>query len=273
MPRLGNSAILVVSGVSFLFAFMMAIRVMHKPAPAADLPKNTALQVVTAVKDIQGGSPIQKEDVALSDAPSDVNPKVLFTDFEKVVGKISRRSILKGEPVKNIDLFEAGDNLASLIPQGYRAMTVPVTIPPELLSLVRIGNRVDILLTYEVSRGIIQSATLMENVKVIGVSDKASGYQGQFFVTLALTPTGVETLAYAQRKGVLNLSVRSLYQADESEEKFYSLKQLFFKDNPIPQAPVATKTIEIIRGVKTEKYKIAQLQDEISKVTAPEGQS
>lgn len=271
MPRLGNSAILVVSGVSFLFAFMMAIRVMHKPAPTSNLPKNTALQVVTAIKDIQGGSPIQKEDVALSDAPADVNPKVLFTDFEKVVNKISRRSILKGEAVKTIDLFEAGDNLASLIPQGYRAMTVPVTIPPELLSLVRIGNRVDILLTYEMTKGIIQSATLMENVKVIGVSDKASGYQGQFYVTLALTPIGVETLAYAQRKGVLNLSVRSLYQSEEAEEKFYSLKQLFFKDTAIQPVAVATRTIEIIKGVKTEKYKIARSQDEIKEET-PKGE-
>ena len=276
MPKMKHSMVLFFAMATFFVAFLLSLRLINKTEPGP------ALQVVGAVRDIKVGSTLRKEDLDLLPAPQDINPKVFFTDFAPVIGKVSRRSIAKGEAIKNVDLLAEGDNMASLIPEGYRAMTIPVTLPVEMSSLLQVGNRIDVLLTHERTKGAgLESLTLIENAKVIGVSEppgKGGGLGGgikkDLYITLAVTPTGAETLAYAMKKGTLTVTVRSLQEAEHEEEKFYSLKELFFNEQS-PERPksVPVEDIEVIRGTRKETYNAAKGDDTESEGKPAEGNS
>lgn len=221
-----NPVILIVAISSGLIAFFMSLRMMSTPAPAK---AESAYVVAVAIKDIPIGAIIRNSDVDMLPPQSKVNGKLVFEDLGAVVGRVVRRNVPKGEPIKKTDLLEQGDNLASLIPKGYRAMTIPATLPASLTELLQIGNRVDVILTYATGQSDYKSVTLVENTRVIGVSkpDKPGGGGTQSVdVTLAVTPEGAETLAFASKRGTLNVSIRSL--DDEGQEKFfYAVRTVF----------------------------------------------
>lgn len=266
MPRGKNPFILILALGSGILAFMLSLQIM-KPKAAAPVAK-PAFTVAVAVKDISIGAIIKKEDVDLLPPSGTVNPKQTFTDLGELTGKVARRNIPKGEAVKKVDILAEGDNLASLIPKGYRAMTIPVTLPASITELLQIGNRIDVLLTYEVSRGEINSVTLVENARVIGVSkpqNAGSSDSKRLDITLSVTPDGAQTLAYAMKRGTLNVSIRSLDEGED--EKFFTLKDLFFPKEEsggdalrtaMPAEPdkpkVPKNVVEVIRGVNKEQY-------------------
>lgn len=255
-----NPVILMLAVGSGILAFFLSLRMMSTPAPA----KAESIYVVAvALRDIPIGGIIRNDDVDLLPPPSPVNQKLIFEELGSVVGKVVRRNVPKGEPIRKMDILEEGDNLASLIPKGYRAMTIPVTLPDSITELLQIGNRVDVILTYEVGKTDFKSLTLVENARVIGVSKpekKTGGANQSLDITLSVTPEGAETLAFASKRGTLNVSIRSL--DEEGSEKFFTLKELFFpKDNNQQDALQASEkpavpkdVIEIIRGVTREEY-------------------
>ncbi|MCM8776223.1 MAG: Flp pilus assembly protein CpaB [Candidatus Omnitrophica bacterium] len=242
---------------------------MHAPqqaAPAVQVRPKT--KVIGVIRDIKFGKIIQREDLDLLAEPPDADPRVLFTDFSQVVGNMALRNLHQGEVIKMGDVMAGGDNLAKIIPKGYRAITIPVTLPADLLNLIQMGNRADVILTYEQARGELKAVTLIENAKVIGASDPGGGItpdgQKRMFVTLAVTPVGAETLAYAVKKGTLTVSIRSMKDAESPEEKFFSLKDLFFakdKTTTVPEIP-RVQEIEIIRGLRREKFSTMIMDDQ-----------
>lgn len=265
MPRMRNSIILIFAVGSGFAAFLISMSLINPQKPVT----SAGHLVVGAVRDIDLGSMIKKEDVDLLPPPDNINPKILFSEFTPVVGKVSRRNILKGEVIKSVDLLEEGENLASLVPRGYRAMTIPITLPSSLTNMLHIGNRIDVLLTFERSRGEVESVTLVKNAKVIGLSEPpgknaSMGQDRSMYITLAVTPDGAETLAYSMKKGTLNISIHSLSDADEESEKFFTLKELFFSSAATGSAlhPKTTDKIEIIRGLHKEDYRPSEAQDQ-----------
>src|SRR3989338_7275743 len=170
MPRMQHSTILMLAVGTGLAAFVLSVRLFNAKQQAHVAMVQSQQMIVGAIRDLKVGSMIVKDDVDLLPAPSGVNMNVFFTDFNNVVGKVVRKNVMKGDAIKTVDLLAEGDNLASLIPNGYRAMTIPVILPSDLSSLIQIGNRVDVILTYDQGRGQIESVTLINSAKVIGVS-------------------------------------------------------------------------------------------------------
>lgn len=264
-----NSMILIIAILCGMIASVLSLRLINKSGPVT----RSSVSAVTAIRDVQAGDVIKKEDIDLLDAPSNINPKILFANPEEVVGKICRSNILKGSFVRKSDILEEGDNLASLIPRGYRAMTVPVKIPANLISFLQIGNRIDVILTFEVGSE-VTTVTLVKNAKVIGVPQGDRGGKGiggsggstDTQITLAVTPDGAETLAYAIKKGVLTIAIHSAAEAADggSGEKFFTLKELFFQDKGPGIIQLPKDEIEIFRGLHKEKYRYGESGEEMS---------
>ncbi|MSR78453.1 MAG: Flp pilus assembly protein CpaB, partial [Candidatus Omnitrophica bacterium] len=242
-------------------AFFLTMKAM-KPKESAPLLNP---MVVGLEHDLEIGSTLRKEDLDLISPPANMDSTYLIRDPLLVVGKINNRFLAKGTAVRTIDLLSPEDNLASLIPEGYQAMTVPVTLPSNLVNLIQVGNRTDVILTYSTGAGTqFKSITLMKNVKVIGVSnDKTGGSGGQLQITLAVTPEGSKVLAYSLKRGTLNVAVRSLSESDkEQPEHFFTLPELF-KDQELDAGQITkekgkaplTEEIEIIRGLTKETYR------------------
>ena len=260
MPRNRNAPMLIIAIIIGAIAFMLTLKATRPKEEGGGgiMPKPS---VAALTKDIEIGTAIRKEDLDLIPAPDNVSIDMLFRDPQAVVGKVTNRFLSKGAVIRSIDLVSAQDNLAGLIPEGYQAMTVPVTLPASLANLIQVGNRVDILLTYTTGAGTqFKSVTLMKNVKVIGVGSTQSSSEIQ--LSIAVTPEGAKTLAYSLKRGTLNVAVRSLSESDkEQPEHFFTLSELF-KDQEIDTGQITkenkqplTEEIEIVRGLSKETYR------------------
>ena len=106
MPRTRNSLLYVLAAIS---GFMAMILIMHLMKPRNTPGAGT--MVIGAVRDIEIGSTLKKEDVDLLLSPNNINPKLLFTDIQPVIGKVSRKNILKGEVIRSVDLLAEGESL------------------------------------------------------------------------------------------------------------------------------------------------------------------
>ncbi len=269
MPRGRNSPIMLVAFLIAGVVFMFTMK-MNKPKEQGGVVVRP--NVVGLAKDVELGTTIKKDDLDLVPASGDVDPSLLIKDPLEAIGKIANRFLAKGTVLRSIDLLSTTDSLASLIPEGYQAMTVPVTLPASLTNLIQVGNRVDVILTYSTGTGTqFKSLTLMKNVKVLGVG-AGSGGGDQVQITLAVTPEGTKTLAYSLKRGTLNVAVRSLSETDkEQPEHFFTMAELF-KDQEVESGnlkkehkPPLTEEIEIIRGLNKEIYKFIDGKAELNR--------
>jgi pilus assembly protein CpaB len=148
-----------------------------------------------------------------------------------LIGTVVRNEITAGQPFTQGALIRPGQRgfLAAALGPGMRAVTVAVSGTDGVAGFVFPGDRVDIVLTQEVSGGgdgaaLKVSETVMRNVRVLATDQRmdAKNAEGQpvvqrfTMVTLEATPKLAEKIAVAQKIGDLSLSLRSI--ADNSAE-------------------------------------------------------
>lgn len=148
---------------------------------------------------------------------------------EDFFGSVVREPILAGEPIVMRKIVRAGDSgyLAAALEPGMRAMAIRVTVETAAGGFILPGDRVDVLLTREMTQTATSeavptsrfvSSTVMQNVKVLAVDQSTrAGDEEQAVVgataTLALRPSDAEALALAKSEGELSLVLRSYADA------------------------------------------------------------
>lgn len=152
-----------------------------------------------------------------------------------IMGLVTRGEFQKGEPIIRSKLANPSDPsfLAAALDKGMRAVTVAVDTVSSVAGFIYPGDRVDVLITHEVSMGPIDpndpeskdmtdqiTEVLVADLKVIAVDQKAASYDGAEpavpgSVTLAASREDAQRILLAQDRGKLSMSLRSLY----SEEK------------------------------------------------------
>jgi pilus assembly protein CpaB len=153
-------------------------------------------------------------------------------DPQSLIGTVVRTEVSAGQPVTRGALIRPGERgfLAAALGPGMRAVTVAVSTTSGVAGFVFPGDRVDIVLTQEVTGGegsgppLRVSETVIRNIRVLAVDQRinardAEGNQvvrSTSTVTFEATPKLAEKIAVAQTLGQLSLSLRSL--ADNSAE-------------------------------------------------------
>lgn len=148
---------------------------------------------------------------------------------EDFFGSVVREPILAGEPIVMRKIVRAGDSgyLAAALEPGMRAMAIRVTVETAAGGFILPGDRVDVLLTREMSQTStteaapttrFTSATVMQNVKVLAIDQSTrAGDEEQAVVgataTLEMRPSDAEALALAKSEGELSLVLRSYADA------------------------------------------------------------
>lgn len=151
---------------------------------------------------------------------------------KELLGTVVRNPITAGQPLTKGALVFPGDRgfLAAALGPGMRAVTVPVSALTGVAGFVFPGDRVDMVLTQNVSgQGtgdtLKVSETIMRNLRVLATDQRSqaakddkgntivSAYK---LVTLEVTPRLAEKIAVAQTIGTLSLSLRAL--ADNAAE-------------------------------------------------------
>lgn len=238
-------AILAAGGAAF-FANRMATA--PRPLPVAEEGEPVPLAgvlVLVAATDISPGKTIGSGAYRWQPWPDDMvrteyarsmplkeDASVRKTIAARFEGRLARRHIAAGEPLTEANVFErqAVGFLAGTLESGKRAMSVAVTPESGAGGFVLPGDRVDVILSHDVTRslprqlqdfgseaGVVKNAaeTVLQDVRVLAADQTvAKTADGEAVVaktaTLEVSPYQAQVLALAATMGTLSLSLRSL---------------------------------------------------------------
>ncbi len=154
------------------------------------------------------------------------------SDLKQISNLVARVRIPKGNQVTESSLISLSPDagLSVKIPPGYRGAVLP--IDPGMKSLIKPGDRVDVLLTFDAMiEGSRDKATvtILQNVLVVAVGndmgqgqsagqrksmnekdDRSSALNDKALISLALNPNELQYLALMQQKGNTSIGVRGL---------------------------------------------------------------
>ncbi len=221
---LGLVAILIAGGAALGARSLISGSQAPKAVAAAILPKKNDIKVMIAAKPLGVGHILAAEDVKWQSWPQDgVGEGFLRkeTDPEQsIVGKVVKAPVAQGAPLIKNQLVSPGDRgfLAAVLTKDMRAVTVAVTDTSSVGGFVFPGDRVDLVLTYEVPQGtalpLKGAETILTNVRVLATDfstdNAAKAATAVKTVTLEVPPAFVEKIAVMQRLGSVSLSLHAL---------------------------------------------------------------
>jgi pilus assembly protein CpaB len=229
---------LVIAAVTAIMAKNMFAGAGAEQAQAAAATQAVPVgpKVLVARKALPVGTIIDAESLTYQPWPTEMMQSAYYTegqpdsDMSKLLGTVVRYPITAGQPMTRGALVGPQDRgfLAAALGPGMRAVTVPVNASSGVAGFVFPGDRVDIVLTQEVTGGegppLKVSETVVRNVRVLATDQRidSKGEDGKTEVrtfsnvTLEATPRIAEKIAVAQSVGQLSLSLRSI--ADNTAE-------------------------------------------------------
>jgi Flp pilus assembly protein CpaB len=254
--RFSSRFIFVLSVISAVIALTVIVHLFN------EMKKDPrSILAVTAMRNLDVGDELKKSDISLLLAPKGADLNTLLTDLDSAAGRNLRNAVRRGQLIKTFDFADETDNITSLIPEGYRAATCVLVLPEETVRLLKFGRRVDVLFTDTTARE-FNTKTIMKNVLVMKVDSSsknksktpANEDNAKVDVTLAVKPEGAEVIAYAIKKGKLDLSIRPMAEQDV-KESYLTLEDIMGIKAPVLQLGNQTE-IEVFRGVKKEKVRL-----------------
>src|SRR5437660_1626225 len=142
-----NKRLIIALLAAITFGLVAAVSVSRYLASAAAYTKNLQTVVVAKVE-IPMGSRIIAEQLTTADFPRRVAPDGAFEVIDdKLIGRVVISRISAREPVTENRLAPVGaaGGLSSVIPDGYRAMTVKVDDVVGVSGFINPGTLVDIV--------------------------------------------------------------------------------------------------------------------------------
>ncbi|MGE5605095.1 MAG: Flp pilus assembly protein CpaB [Bacteroidota bacterium] len=262
---MGNKKYLV---FALLCGAVASLLVFHtvKRASKPKIVEPPKTEIVFAKVTIPARTVVTAEQLEVKPVPKEVVTKDSVIKIADIVGLITKAEIIQGEPVNINRLFRKGDklSLSAIIPQGMRAITIPVDEVIGVAGFVRPGERVDLIGTIQ-PKGHSESTswTLLQDIEVLAVSQdmgisgatqRGNGKVGTS-VTLAVTPLQAEKVVLSKEKGTLHLALRPILK--EAEQVVPSIRESSLlssgKSTPTPvKREPSRKVIEIINGSKSK---------------------
>ncbi len=244
--------IAVVTAVMAKNMFVGAGAAQAEAAPAVPLgPK-----ILVARKALPVGTIIDQESLTYQAWPKEMVQNAYYVeggpdgDISKLLGTVVRNPITAGQPVTRGSMVGPNDRgfLAAALGPGMRAVTVPVSATSGVAGFVFPGDRVDIVLTQEVTGGgdgppLRVSETIVRNMRVLATDQRidSKDEEGKTVpklmatVTLEATPRIAEKVAVAQSVGMLSLSLRSIAENAAELERAVASGEVKVSETGNPQ--------------------------------------
>jgi len=229
----GALVIAVVTAVMAKSMFTGAGADAASAAPAVPMgPK-----VLVARKALPVGTIIDAESLAYQAWPAELVQGAYYTEgspegnVAKMIGTVVRNPVTAGQPITKGALVGPNDRgfLAAALGPGMRAVTVPVSVTSGVGGFIFPGDRVDMVLTQDVTGGgegpaLKVSETIVRNLRVLATDQRIDSKDAEgktevktaATVTFEATPRISEKIAVAQSMGTLSLALRSI--ADNTAE-------------------------------------------------------
>ena len=270
--RLVTVILAAVAMALLITAIFYQVTVGREPTQA-EVPTR---ELVIAKEDLPIGAVIRNEDVSVVDFPEQAYPKDGFEDIDEVLDRSVQKPILANEPILLGRVTEkgAGYGLATLIPEGMRAMAISVNQVSGVSGFILPGSQVDILLTGSPpgASGRV-TTTVLEKVTVLSTGQQKETGDGRDaqvvpVVNVLVTPEQAELLTLATREGTIQLILRNPIDDEETANDRFAVhaSDLYSKTRrkreprvrPRPRPRVVVRTepappppthqVEMIRG-------------------------
>ncbi|HEX8474753.1 MAG TPA: Flp pilus assembly protein CpaB [Pyrinomonadaceae bacterium] len=222
-----NKRFLVVLTGAIVFGLFAAVLVSRYLSNAQAYTKSLN-RVVVAKVDIPLGTKIIPEQLTVAQFPSNATPDGVFDAPDKLVGRVAVMNIAAREPFTDFKLAPEGSagGLSSVIPEGFRAMTVKVDDVMGVSGFLKPGAMVDVLCVITPSEQTSHrdpiSKMVLQNIKVLASGQNIDQPKNEReaesvkAITLQVTPEQAEKLALASTEGKLRLVMRNgIDQGDE----------------------------------------------------------
>lgn len=195
-----------------------ALRLLDQPSPLAAETTRGAAQVVVAARDLPVGHLLGREDVRVVDWPSNALPEGYAQTIPDVVGRGIIADVRLNEPLLDRKMADRSGHggLPIAIPDGMRAVSVPVDEVVSVAGFVVQGTRVDLYVTINASDGGDPVTKLvLQNVTVLAAGQEyRQDPQGRptavSVLTVLVTPEDGEKLVHSQRTGRIQLALRGM---------------------------------------------------------------
>jgi pilus assembly protein CpaB len=234
------------------------------------IAKGQIVEVVVATKDIPKEITIEYDMVRLERVKSQAYQPGDLTSVDSAIGKMAEVDILKGQHVNTSMVRALGGikYLSRAVPQGMRAMTIPVDKISAIEGLVRPGDNVDVVSTFNIPNEYGESdvvvVTIFQGVKVLATNRNLSEIKTSpsiDTITIALYPDDIRTLAYILEWSTIRLVLRS--PGDMITDPGYvavtweALMKKLGLWQPPPELPIQS-TIEVYRATKMEETPVTK---------------
>lgn len=167
-----NKIILALALIFGLLAAFLAYYMLNSTQQA--ILNKQYIQVVTAIQDIPANTAITAEMLDMKNFPKEMQTGKEITDKNAAVGRISPLAISKGEYLLSNRLIKPGegaDRLSYKVPEGMRAMSIPINDVTGVSNMVKMGDRVDIvaLVPATAASPEAKSALVLQNIEILAV--------------------------------------------------------------------------------------------------------
>lgn len=264
MRNVRTLMMLLVAALAGLAAVVLASRWMVEQSAGS------TVKVAVANTDINLGQRLAPEFVKLVEWPRESLPPGTLSDLKTVDGRVTKASVMRGEPILESKLTPAGTKggLSAVIAEGKRAITVRVNDVVGVAGFALPGSFVDIIVNTQKTGMKTNTATegeqsiskiVLEKILVLAVAQEVNRDETKpkvvNAVTLEVSPEEAEKLDLARSVGSLSLVLRNQVEARPVETAGATKRSLL--NEPVIQAaapatPIA-KAIQVVHRLVERK--------------------
>ncbi|CAG2142833.1 Flp pilus assembly protein CpaB [Cupriavidus plantarum] len=255
MRNVRTLVMLLVAALAGLAAVVMASRWMVQQSAGS------TTKVAVATADINLGQRLAPEFVKLVDWPRESLPPGAMSDVSTVDGRVTKASVMRGEPILESKLTPAGTKggLSAVIAEGKRAITVRVNDVVGVAGFALPGSFVDIIVNTQKDAGKSDagqpeqsiSKIVLEKILVLAVAQEVNRDETKpkvvNAVTLEVSPVEAEKLDLARSVGSLSLVLRNQVEQRPVDTAGATKRSLL--NEPVVQAAAPAPT-PVVRAVQ-----------------------
>ena len=224
----GKKLVLGIAIIAAILAALLAKGMIRKPETKVVEREIAESHILVAARTIKLGDAVNPGHFKWQPWPRNaatgyINKKSKPDAPKDFAGSIASVRINQGDPIIPEKLVKPGEGgvMAAILPQGKRAISTPIRDPSNGVSgLILPNDRVDVIVTMRLKgrdgrNEQVVSETVMKNIRVLAIGQNFETKDDEKVAngksaTLELTPREAETLALAQSKGEIWLSLRSI---------------------------------------------------------------
>ena len=249
----------VVLGISLVAGIGAAVLASGSKPPVivAKVPVNT---IVVAAGPLEYGTTLTDDNVSEAPWESSIVPEGSFkskADLLKDGERVALTSMKKNEPILSSRITGPNQpaSLAALTEPGMRAVSVRVDEARGVAGFVRMGNRVDVILTRSDSKNGPSGSyadVLLQDVKVLATGQIANERQEHptvvQTVTVEVSTEQAQKLILAESVGTLSLVLRQAGKANSQAVRRITLADIGESEPAAAPAPSHVAEVWIYRG-------------------------